>query len=96
MEIDDSTNPLIWTAVGYVREQDLVHTVDWHIQTVLADPPWWKFWLMGVGEPRFAGVVLVDTHTLNGQIVKQTRHVYNATANAGLSGESATAKGATL
>lgn len=78
METDHSTNPLIWTAAGYVHEQAMVHTVDWHVQTALVDPPWWKFWLMGVGEPRFAGMVLVETYTLDGQIVKQSRHVYNA------------------
>lgn len=78
MEIDDSTNPLIWTDVGYVREQDMALTVEWQIQTVRIKPPRWKFWLMGVGEPRFAGMVMIERRTLDGQIVKQSRHVYNA------------------
>jgi hypothetical protein len=78
MEIDDASNPLIWTEWGYVREQDMQHTVEWLVQTKLKTPPRWKFWLMGVGYPVFAGIVLIDRYTLDGKVVKESRHIYKA------------------
>lgn len=78
MEIDDAANPLIWTAAGYVREQDMVLTVDWEIQTRLVEPPRWKFWLMGVGHSVMTGMVCIERRWLDGKIVKETRHVYQA------------------
>lgn len=84
MDIDDATNPLIWTAAGYVREQDMTLTVDWEIQTRLTKPPRWQFWRMGVGHPVMAGVTCIERRWLDGKIVKETRHVYQAEGVPGL------------
>lgn len=74
MEIDDATNPNIWTALGYVREQDLEHRVRWEVITEDIKWPWWKFWERGA--KRFAGVKLFDEYFLDGQSVKLSVHVY--------------------
>lgn len=76
MEIDDSTNPLIWTEVGYMRTADLVLTPEWEMQTLRKPAPWWKFWLSGVDEPRFAGVALALVYRLDGVIVRRDVYVF--------------------
>lgn len=74
----DASNPLIWTAAGYVREQDMQHTVEWQTVERHVPPAWWQFWRLGVGHLVFAGIILIDRFHLNGELVKESRHIYKA------------------